>query len=64
MKGIEHLAEEEPVAEESLTCEFVPVFLVCVTSGLNISLSNAGPGRSVKYSKNFYGLSPVYENAS
>ena len=30
----------------------------------NISLSNAGPGWSIKYSKNFYGLSPAYENAS
>lgn len=43
-KGIEYLAEEEPVAEESLTCQSVPVFLVSITSGLIYLYQMQGQG--------------------
>ena len=49
-KCIVYLEEEEPVAEESLTYEFVPDFLLSITSRL--ILSNTGPGGSFKCFKN------------
>jgi len=53
MKGIEHLAEEEPVAEESLTCQFVPVFLISVTSGLIYLCQTQGQGGASSIPKTF-----------
>jgi len=53
MKGIEHLAEEGPVAEESLTCQFVPVFLVSVTSGLIYLCQMQGQGGASSIPKTF-----------
>jgi hypothetical protein len=57
-RALSRMAVEDGVAEETLTFEFVPVFLVSTTSEL-MSLSITGKGGSVECSNNLRGLFPI-----
>lgn len=52
-KGIEYLAEEEPVAEESLTFQFVPVSFVSIPSRLIYLCQPQGQGGASSIQKTF-----------
>jgi len=53
MDDILHMGEDGKIAEETLTFQFVSI--LSYLSLADISLSNAGPGRSIEHFKNFCG---------
>jgi len=55
--GILCMGEDGEIAEETLTFQFVPI--LSHLSLADVSLSNAGPGRSIEHFKNFCGWYPI-----